>query len=640
MTSSRLARLKDSRALAAVIISGLVFLALLGLRRAGRLEALELLVYDGLINIQPKGKTAGQRVTLIRITDDDIREEGSWPLTDSRLSEGLGLILRHGPRAVGVDIFRDRPVPPGTGALGELFRGNRHVVGVFKFGPDGLPPPPVLEGTDRVGFNDVLVDAAGTVRRALLFLDDGAISRYSLAYRLAVLYLRQEGIAPRGDPLDPEHLRLGPSTIRPLQSDAGGYIGADERGYQFLLDFRDEPRSFPSFSFSDLMGGRVPAGALKDRAVILGVEAHGVKDFFHTPYSRVLPPDQQVSGILLHAHATSQLLRLALGESTPVGTLPEAGENAWILMACLAGGALGLRAHTPWHFAAFLATGLLVILGAALAAFLGGWWIPLAPPCLGWAGSASVAAAWGFSHEHRERAVLMRLFAQHVSPVMAEAIWRQREQFMDGGRPRSLNLVATVLFSDLEGFTPVAEKMDPLLVTEWLNSYLETMAQLVMDHGGVVDDYFGDGIKANFGVPVPRISEEETRRDAVSAMRCALAMARGMRGFNDHWEGRGMPAARLRVGIHTGTVVATTIGSLQRLKYTTVGNPVNIAARLESCEPFPFDAWMPGYPCRVLLSEVTARCAGDDFCVRDIGELSLKGQEKSVRVFFLEGPGA
>jgi adenylate cyclase len=233
----------------------------------------------------------------------------------------------------------------------------------------------------------------------------------------------------------------------------------------------------------------------------------------------------------------------------------------------------------------------------------------------------------------------MQIFSRHVSPVLAESIWRQREQFMDGRRPRSRKIVVTVLFSDLQGFTPVAEKMDPLMLTRWLNTYMESMAQLIMDHGGVVDDYAGDGIKANFGVPVPRSSEEELRRDATNAVRCSLAMADRMEELNRQWREHDLPTARMRIGISTGTVVATTIGSPQRLKYTTVGNHVNIAARLESYDKLAGDPWMSGRPCRVLMSESTARCIDDDFQLREMGEVRLKGQEQGIRVFFLEGPG-
>lgn len=633
-----MSRLKDSRTAAALLICGIIFLSILGLRRTGRLEPLELAAYDWFVGIQPKIGSPHSQIALIAITDDDIHDLGRWPLTDATLAEVLRTVLSHGPRAVGVDIFRDIPVPPGTEELDTLFQAHRRIVTVTKFGEGGLPPPPGVQHSDQVGFNDVLVDAGGTVRRALLFLDDGETSYASLAYRLVVRYLRAEGIVPRGDPADPRHVRLGAGTIRPLQAQDGSYVDADDRGYQFLLDYKDDPHSFPSFTLRELMSGNGVGNILRDRIVLIGVAAHGVKDFFFTPYSRILPPDEQVSGIVLHAHTVSQLLRLASGRSVPMRTLPEAWETVWILLSCLAGGTVALWVHTVWRFGLWLAAGLLAFGVIAFSAFLLAWWIPLVPPWLGWVGSASVATAYTSNRERKQRAVLMQIFSRHVSPILAETIWRQRDQFMDGGRPRSQKVTVTILFSDLQGFTPVVEKMDPLVLTEWLNTYMDSMAQLVMDHGGVVDDYAGDGIKANFGLPLPRTSEEEIRRDALNAVTCAAAMAEQMERLNREWRDRSLPTGRIRIGISTGSVVVATIGSAQRLKYTTIGNHVNIAARLESYDKLSESAWMNGRPCRVLLSDSTARYVGNAFPMEEVGEVSLKGQDQKTRVYSVQGP--
>ena len=106
-------------------------------------------------------------------------------------------------------------------------------------------------------------------------------------------------------------------------------------------------------------------------------------------------------------------------------------------------------------------------------------------------------------------------------------IWRQRELFLAaGGRPPSQRLVATVLFVDMKGYTASAEKLDPGTLMAWVNDFMEPMAELVVRHGGVVDDYFGDGIKACFGVPIPRGSAEEIAADARHAAACAFGSGR------------------------------------------------------------------------------------------------------------------
>jgi adenylate cyclase len=163
---------------------------------------------------------------------------------------------------------------------------------------------------------------------------------------------------------------------------------------------------------------------------------------------------------------------------------------------------------------------------------------------------------------------------------------------------------------------------------DWLNTYMESMAGLIMKHDGVVDDYAGDGIKANFGVPLPRKNNEEIRVDAVNAVACALAMEKEMSRLNSIWCEKGLPAMGTRIGIFTGPVVAGLLGNSQRLKYTTIGDTVNTASRLES-----FDKEIgKDAPCRILIGNTTLQFLGDSFLTERIGEVSLKGKDEKVSI--------
>jgi len=158
-----------------------------------------------------------------------------------------------------------------------------------------------------------------------------------------------------------------------------------------------------------------------------------------------------------------------------------------------------------------------------------------------------------------------------------------------------------------------------------------------MAHGGVVDDYYGDAIKANFGVPVARTSDAEVEDDARRAVQCAVAMTRELVRMNAAWAAQGVPTVRMRAGICTGSVVAGCIGSAKRMKYTTIGDVVNTAARLESYgkEVVPID---PAVPSRVMLAESTVQRLGDAFEVRPVGALHLKGKSAAVNVYHLQTP--
>jgi len=342
-------------------------------------------------------------------------------------------------------------------------------------------------------------------------------------------------------------------------------------------------------------------------------------------------------GVALHAHIVSQLLRFGLEGSSPVATASEWQEWLWILLWSVMGGAMGLRIRSPWRFALSAAGGLLLLSLAVSLAFLGGWWIPSVPPAMGWLISAAIVTAYMSNQEKQQRGLLMQLFSKHVSPEVAEAIWRQRDQFLDGGRPRSQKLIVTVFFSDLRGFTPVSEKMDPQTLMDWLNTYMEAMAQLVIEHGGVIDDYAGDGLKANFGAPLARTTEAEISRDAVNAVNCALAMEREMHRLNALWQEQQLPTGGMRIGIFTGPVVAGSLGSAQRLKYTTVGDTVNTAARLESLDGDPADPDVTNSPCRILIGEAPFGYVGRQFKTQRVGEASLKGKDQKIPIYRVVG---
>lgn len=618
----------------------LVSVAIIGLRLTGSLEGLELAAYDWYVRLAPKTTKSTPRVALLGMTEYDIIREGRWPFADGTIADLLTRLVKYEPRAIGLDIYRDVTIPPGMEALEAVLTQHQNIIAAIKVGDvtlPGVPPPPVLHGTDRVGFNDILVDPGGIVRRGLLFLDDGEKTAYSLALRLALLHLAAQGVMPQPDPVNPDFLRLGPATIPPFEANDGGYVGADARGYQFLIDFRDARASFPSYSYASLLSGTIPAEAFRDKIVLVGVTAESVKDVFYTPLSRDFQADQQISGIELHARMVSQLLRAALGAEASIVSTRESHEWLWILAWSLMGGLLGLWVRSAWRFSLVVAGGVALIGMTTFLAFIEGWWIPLVPPALGWILSATVVTAYMANQEKQERALLMQLFSRYVAPEVAEAVWEQRAQFWDGGRPRAQRLTATVLFTDLRGFTTMSESMNPEMLIDWLNGYMDTMARLVMEHGGVIDDYAGDGFKADFGVPLPRVNEDEIRKDAVNAVTCALAMAEKLKELNESWEQQHLPTTQMRIGIATGSVIAGSLGSSQRLKYTTVGDTVNTAARLESLARDVIDVGSPAVSCRILIGEATLRYLGNRFQTERMGAFKLRGKEEEITIHRLVG---
>lgn len=623
------------------MLSLLAFGIVLGLRSTGMLNAVELTLYDLLCRMRPVAGEPDPRIVLITIADADIEAQGTWPLPDQTLASALEILTHSQPRAIGLDLYRHFVVPPGTAAFAAILRGNPRIIGVNKFGTtreEAIPSPPSLQDTEQVGFNDFIVDPGGIVRRGLLFLDDGTHVFSSLALRLALLYLQNEGIVPQPDPANAAYLRLGKTTIRPFEAHDGGYVGADARGYQFLFDFHGAPQDFQSFSLTALLQGTVPPDALQDKIVLIGVTVtESVKDFFFTPYSAGQHIARRMAGITLHAHATSQLLRAALHGHALITTVSDRYEALWFLGWGLLGGAMGFWARSLWRFV-FTSIGSGLLLGGVVyGAFVAGWWLPVVPSALSWLLAAAVVTTYMANQEKEQRALLMQLFSRHVSPEVAATVWQHREQFLERGRLRPQRLVASVLFTDLMGFTSVSEKMPPQELMEWLNEYMDAMVQRVIDHGGVINKYIGDAIMALFGVPLARTTEAAIAQDAVHAVHCALAMSEELTRLNQRWQAQGLPTIGMRVGIFTGPVVAGSLGSAQRLEYTVVGDTVNTASRLES---FDKDVLVPDAVsryCRILVGETTARYLNEQFQMQRVGEVRLKGKDEKVTIYHVTG---
>ena len=626
----RLRRALESERIVALAVAALVAASVLAARSQGLLERVELAAYDRLLALRPAPADAGARVVVVAYTEHDIMSQRTYPLPDDTLAEVLERVLAQGPRAVGVDFYRDVLIPPGSERLEALWRREPRIVMVQLLedeGRPGIPPPAALGGSEQVGFSDVIVDSDDSVRRTALFQDDEQGEYRSLALRVAELWLAAEGIALGGDPENAEWVRLGPTPLPRLSTDDGPYVGADDAGYQILIDFEGhEP--FRQVSMDEVLGGRVAPDEFRDKLVLVGATADSITDLRRVPFG--LWP-----GVFVHAHVASRLVHYGLGESAPLAWLGRGAGSAWTLLWTVAGALLGLRRYPVWSFSAALGAGLAVVLGAGLLSLVAGLWIPVVPPAAGWLLSAGAITAWVSRRESADRRVLMQLFARHVSRALATDLWAKRDQFLEGRRPKPLRLPVTVLFVDVKSFTSVAEGLEALALMQWVNELMEELAKQVELHGGFVDDYFGDGMKAAFGVPLPRESDEGRNADARAAVRCAIAMEQSLVGLNVGWSERGMPTGRLRVGIDSGFAVAGSLGSSDRLKYTVLGDIANTAARLESLDDGQHD--FERKRVRVLVSFRTRELLGDGFELADRGEFMLKGKAIPIRAFEVLG---
>jgi adenylate cyclase len=639
-----------SRGWVSVVITTAVFAFIAVIRSTGKLERLELGAYDVLLRSRPLLTIDDNPIVLIKLREEEIQKYGH-PLCDARMAVALAKLQDLGARAIGVDIYRDNPVTSCTGRVGSLdlpdentdladvvLRDDRVVMLEVPDGEDPTAPPQFLEGSGQIAFPSIPVDPNGIVHRALMSFVHEDIPRYSMSFMLAFRYLHAEGIYLVNDPDQPEFLRLGETVIPNIQPNHGGYHAIDTAGYQYMLDYSLGHGGFPSFTLEELYSDSIPAEALRGKVALLGTESSTVKDEFYTALSASLPGDPFMLGMELHAHATLQLIRFAHGEAKPLGSWSEGWEYGWTLLWCALGGLLGCWNRSIWLSVIAGGAGL-ISLGVASSAALGSYlWIPVVPPLLAGVAAAGLVTTYRAIIERTERSEVTGLFSKFLRPEVAEAIWGQRDQFIGpDDRPRAQSITLTSLMSDLQGYTTASESMGAEALMEWINHYMMRMANLVGEYGGVVDDYAGDGIKANFGFPIPHDTKEAIDADARNAVSCALAMGEAMDRLNEEWRERDLPTGRVRVGIYTGPAVVGILGGGKSMKYTTVGDTVNTAARLESFAKDDFSSNAERADWRILIGSGTMERLDGAFRTLDLGSHAVKGKNEMIRIFRVLG---
>ena len=219
----------------------------------------------------------------------------------------------------------------------------------------------------------------------------------------------------------------------------------------------------------------------------------------------------------------------------------------------------------------------------------------------------------------RERDFIKDTFKHFVSAAVVDQILRDPDKLKLGGEKRTL----TVFFSDLAGFTPIAEKLDPQVLVTLINEYLGAMTDAILDEGGTLDKYVGDAIVAFWGAPL------DDHEHALRACRAALANREGLKLLWPGWKERGLPLLDLRIGIHTGPMVVGMIGSANRRDYTVIGDAVNLGSRLEGANKV--------YGTRIMISEATREAAGDALLTRKLDLLAVVGRVEGVVVYQLLG---
>ncbi|MEY2513986.1 MAG: adenylate cyclase [bacterium] len=491
-----------------------------------------------------------------------------WPFPRDRHASVIDRVRRDGAKVVVVDIqFTERSgdAPSDIAADNALFRAVQRTPRIALATTEVSTDPQTVGQTRVLGGGDALKASGASVGNALFPNDrGGTIRRMRHSHqRLVTLPVAAAQLA----------------TGRPLPASALG-------GSTAWIDFRGPPRSILTRSYSDVLHGRFAPGTFRGRVVVIGPDAPSLQDRHPTSTTA----DGLMSGAEIQANAIWTALH-----GFPLQPAPRWLGALLVLLMALA---------APLAFfvlTARIAGGLLLVLGvgylvAAQLLFDAGTIIPLVAPLaallLGLIVAFGVLIATGAFERERVRDLFSRFVPESV---VREVLSKIDDDLRLGGERR----VATVLFSDLRGFTRFADSRTPDEVIEALNRYLTEMSDAILDHGGTLVAYMGDGIMAVFGAPI-ELPDHADR---------ALAAARQMTGpaldsFNAWMRESGVgPSFHMGVGINSGEVMSGNVGSRRRLEYTAIGDTTNTAARLEAMTKATPYAIFVGESTRAMLSD-------------------------------------
>jgi adenylate cyclase len=522
---------------------------------------------------------------VVQVDDKTFGDLGlQWPFPRSVHGDLVDQIRKAGAKTIAYDIqFTEQTKPREDLALFDALgraRPLHPVLSTTEVGAGG--------STNVLGGDENLRTIGARAANANLPPDPGGVNRrFSYSDQGLISFGVATAEAATGEEVDPGDFPEG-----------GAWI-----------DYHGPPGTMKTASFSDVLAGKGPV--LKDAVVVVGAAAPSLQDVHPTSSSG----DELMSGPEIQANVISSVRR----------GLPLKEASGWvqamvIILAGLVPTLLNLRIPPLRALAAALAAGALYIAGTQLA-FNGGLILSVVYPIsalvlstVGTLGTQYLAAAF---ERQRTRDTFSRFVPENV---VNQVLSRADEELRLGG----VETQATILFSDIRGFTTFSESHPAAQVVEILNRYLTAMSDAILEHGGTITTYIGDGIMAVFGAPI----EYEDHADrAVAAAREMLGSKLGE--FNEWLKSEGFEEFRMGVGVNSGLVMTGNVGSDRRMEYTAIGDAVNTSARMEGMTK--------GTPHTLFISDSTKamlRQQPKDLVYVD--DLPVRGRQTTVKVWSLD----
>ncbi len=641
------------------------------------ISQLDAIIYDARVRLTMPGKL-DDRIVIVDIDEKSLGKLGRWPWSRDKMAELIDkLFIKYGVVMVGFDVvFAEPDVSSGIrtlegltreGALkdNEQFRteieklkpaldfdarfakamsGKPVVLGYYLSSEEdaeksGVLPPAVMPGGTfkgrtidwfkwnghganldifqkaalSAGLFNPIVDLDGVVRRVPMLLEYNGQYYESLALAMFRALLGSPNLEPGYPP--ERFLSRNYQGLEWLELKANTNAGVRtaripvDKTVSALVPYRGlggpKGNTFRYVSLADVYEGKVPEADLKGKVALWGTTAPGLKDLRSTPVGEAYP------GVEIHANLLSGMLSQSFKERPPF-TL-----GAEVLLLSLGGVFLALLLPFLSPMRAVIVTMAAMLLIIALNFFIYtqlNLVLPLAASLLMTAALFTLNMAYGYFVESRSKREFTALFGQYVPPELVDEMARNPTKY--SMEPQAADL--TILFSDVRGFTTISESLSPGDLAAYINDYLTGMSAAISKNRGTLDKYIGDAVMAFWGAPVP--DAEHARQGVITA----LEMQKIAKELNEKFRAKGWPDLKIGIGVNSGNVRVGDMGSKVRKAYTVMGDPVNLASRLEGRTK--------QYGVGILVGEVTEKVV-NDVVFKELDRIRVKGKNEPVAIF-------
>jgi len=577
-----------------IFIWVMTFLVSMGISLTVWGNRINMSILDTLFAI--RGKTSFQKNIIIVGIDESSFSviKHQWPWPRSLHAQLLESLYTSGAKTVALDIlFPELSHPEQDAIFSHTLKKYPQTVLASSFDVTEtkilkreilvVPHPEITGNQTTTGFINLPVQENGFVRRTILETKD----ELSFAFQASKKYSKKILSPP---------------------------------GQSMILNFAGPPGTFPILSYYQALdpSNHLPVGYLKDALVFVGFITSNadmskkIPDHFPVAWTRW--NKGYMSGVEIHATAASNILLKNYILYVPVSIVFPISACLLILSAiCM------VKAMPKVLFAVWLSSLILCIATSLILFCKTNFYLPVVETIFPMTITSTAVWLVHMLEINREKRFVRNAFATYVAPQVVKELVENPEKLILGGEEREI----TALFSDIEGFTSISEKMSPKQLVTLLNEFLTEMSDIILENQGTVDKFEGDAIIAFFGAP--QALPAHARQACISTIK----MQKKLSHLNNKWEAQGLPRIRMRVGLNSGPAIVGNMGSRQRMDYTMMGDTVNTAARLEGVNKL--------YNTYSMISQTTRQALDKTFTTREIDTVKLVGKSESVTIYQLQG---